>query len=181
MGKSNFEQGRYEEDESKVESERGERGENTPSHDENGVRSLDHLNEADLYEQLTGERPNSETDLNLIKAMGEKEDEPEKEIPLGERLKSYPSKPQRDLDLHGKKGEEAGRIIRLFLLESARQNLRKVRIITGKGLHSEEGQSVLKAVTETRIKELKYEGRILASEWDGKSRTSSGAVIVYLA
>ncbi|MBI5421650.1 Smr/MutS family protein [Candidatus Peregrinibacteria bacterium] len=165
MGKSNPETGHREESEST---------------DENGIRNLDHLNEADLYEQLTGERPDSKTDLSSLRALEEKESEPEEKMTLGERLKKYPSKPQRDLDLHGKKGEEAGRAVRLFLLEAERQNLRKVRIITGKGLHSEEGQSVLKTVTEAKIKELKDEGRILASEWDGKSRTSSGAVIVYL-
>lgn len=152
-----------------------------PGCDENGIRNLDNLDEADLYEQLTGERPSSETDLNSLKAMGEKESEPEEKITLGERLKQYPSKPQRELDLHGRKGEEAGRSVRLFLLESERQNLRKVRIITGKGLHSEEGQSVLKTVTEAKIRELKEEGRVLTFEWDGKSQNSSGAVIVYLA
>lgn len=165
MGKSNAETGHREEFEST---------------DENGVRNLDSLNEAELYEQLTGERPDSKTDLNALKAMEEKESEPEEKMTLGERLKRYPAKPQRELDLHGKKGVEAGQAVRLFLLGSSQQNLRKVRIITGKGLHSEEGQSVLKAVTEAKIKELKDEGRILASEWEGKSRTSSGAVIVYL-
>ena len=164
-----------------VSMEKAGEGEKRPESDENGIRNLDNLDEADLFEQLTGERPSVETDLNLIKHMGEKEDEPEEKMTIGERLKSYPSKPQRDLDLHGKKGEEAGRAVRLFLLESERLNLRKVRIITGKGLHSEEGQSVLKTVTEAKIKELKDEDRILASEWDGKSRTSSGAIIVYLA
>ena len=42
----------------------------------------------------------------------------------------------RKLDLHGCSLDEANRLVRKFIIESAKQNLKKLLIITGKGLRS---------------------------------------------
>ena len=43
----------------------------------------------------------------------------------------------RSLDLHGKALDEANRIIENFITQSYHDKIRKLRIITGKGLHSD--------------------------------------------
>ncbi len=149
--------------------------------DESGVKNLDNMDDEAFYEGLTGEKPDSPKDLDILKMGGEKKEEPEKRRSVAERMSKYPSKPQRELDLHGKKGDEAGRAIRLFVLESDRLNLRKVSIITGKGLHSEQGQSVLKNVAEEKLRELVKEKRVLSYEWGNRNKAHSGSVIVYIA
>ncbi len=55
---------------------------------------------------------------------------------------------QDELDLHEMKLEDAIKATNEFLDQSVRRGLRKVRIITGKGLHSKGGEAVLRpAVT----------------------------------
>lgn len=95
-----------------------------------------------------------------------------------EMLRAYPP-PQDELDLHGKTGAEAERETVRFIGTTTSLRLRTVRIITGKGLHSE-GPAVLPDVVETKLKELKAENRILAFVWEKKAKHRSGAVIVYL-
>ena len=56
--------------------------------------------------------------------------------------------PQATLDLHGETQAEAEGLIVSFLNEAVENGLRKVCIITGKGLHSESGEGVLRATTE---------------------------------
>ena len=51
---------------------------------------------------------------------------------------------QATLDLHGETQKDSGEMISSFLTESYEHGLRKVSIITGKGLHSETGSSVLR-------------------------------------
>lgn len=51
---------------------------------------------------------------------------------------------QATLDLHGETQKDSGEMISSFLTESFEHGLRKVSIITGKGLHSETGSSVLR-------------------------------------
>ncbi len=54
---------------------------------------------------------------------------------------------QATLDLHGETQKESGEMITSFISESVEHGLRKVSIITGKGLHSESGTSVLRDYT----------------------------------
>lgn len=54
---------------------------------------------------------------------------------------------QAILDLHGETQRESRDMISSFLSDSVRNGLRKVSIITGKGLHSEDGNSVLRNLT----------------------------------
>ncbi|NIM16904.1 MAG: hypothetical protein GTO45_33410 [Candidatus Aminicenantes bacterium] len=98
--------------------------------------------------------------------------------PVGEHLKIYPG-PQLELDLHGYTADRAGAKTEAFL-RSARQNdILTVRIIVGKGLHSE-GKAVLPDVVEKKIIELKGKKWILTFKWEKKDKRKSGALIVYL-
>ena len=58
------------------------------------------------------------------------------------RLRSMP--PQATLDLHGFTAREAEDRVRAFLAECRENGIRKISIITGKGLHSEDGVGVLR-------------------------------------
>ncbi|MBO8436884.1 MAG: Smr/MutS family protein, partial [Spirochaetes bacterium] len=52
--------------------------------------------------------------------------------------------PQSTLDLHGYTVAEAESCVKSFLDECRENGLRKISIITGKGLHSEDGIGVLR-------------------------------------
>ena len=99
----------------------------------------------------------------------------EAEQSVGEMLKDYPAV-QRELDLHQKTGGEAKSEIDYFINSCTNQNLRTVRIITGKGLHSKNQQSILPQVTEQKLSELRKEGVVLSF----KREKTGGSVVVYL-
>ena len=54
-----------------------------------------------------------------------------------------------------------------------------LRIIVGKGLHSEDGP-VLPHVIEDLLKELKKDNIVLSYQWEGGKKSKSGAAIVHL-
>ena len=119
----------------------------------------------------------SEDDLR--KAAAEKSAQSDKKPSrINERVASYP-KPQAELDLHGLTADPAGRRVRTFLAEAAIEKLKTVRIITGKGLHSD-GPAVLPDVTELVLQERKSAGLVVHYQWDKKNKQKSGAVIAYL-
>lgn len=95
-----------------------------------------------------------------------------------DKLKSYPP-PQEELDLHRLTGPKAERKTVDFLKTAKTLKLRTVRIITGKGLHSE-GPAVLPDVVETKLEEFKSTGLIFDFRWEKKEKHKSGSVIVYL-
>ena len=64
--------------------------------------------------------------------------------------------PQSTLDLHGMKGEEAEKAVNGFLEECRRVNIRKISIITGKGLHSEDGVPVIRNLVSTILDSSPY-------------------------
>ena len=64
--------------------------------------------------------------------------------------------PQATLDLHGEYKAEGEVAIKEFLQSSYDNGLRKISIITGKGLHSEDGQSVLKTLLDEILKSTPY-------------------------
>ncbi|MBU0577199.1 Smr/MutS family protein [Patescibacteria group bacterium] len=99
----------------------------------------------------------------------------EAEQSIGEMLKDYPAV-QRELDLHQKTGSEAQSEISHFINSCSTQGLRTVRIITGKGLHSKNQQSILPQVTEQKLSQLKKEGLVL----NFKREKTGGSVVVYL-
>lgn len=101
-----------------------------------------------------------------------------KPVPLKRRLKRYPP-PEADLDLHGFTTIGARVKTRSFISNAHVQGFFTLRIIVGKGLHSESGP-VLPHVVEDLLKEMKKENIVLAYEWEGRKKSKSGAVRVYL-
>lgn len=99
-------------------------------------------------------------------------------MPLKRRLKRYPP-PESNLDLHGFTAIGARIKTRSFILSAHVQGLFTLRIIVGKGLHSEDGP-VLPHVVEDLLREMKKENIVLAYEWEGRKKSKSGAVLVYL-
>ena len=93
-------------------------------------------------------------------------------------LAEYPP-PDDDLDLHGLTGPEAEIKTLNFIRTSNTLKQRTIRIITGKGLHSD-GPAILPDIIETQLKELKAAGLIFDFQWEKKEKHKSGAVIVYL-
>lgn len=62
--------------------------------------------------------------------------------------------PQASLDLHGMTSEEADKALRSFVEEALSSGLEKIAIIHGKGLHSDGGVGVLRAVTLSVLDEM---------------------------
>jgi DNA-nicking Smr family endonuclease len=61
-------------------------------------------------------------------------------------------KPQDEIDLHGLTSDIAALKVSEFLVNSRNKGLKKVSIITGKGLHSENGKCVLREVALEEIR-----------------------------
>lgn len=99
-------------------------------------------------------------------------------VPVGERVKVYPA-PQRELDLHGFTSRRAAASVEMFIGKSIRSEIQTVRVIVGKGLHSQ-GRAVLPDVVERKLAELKRNGQVLTYRWEKKDKRKSGSLIVYL-
>ncbi|MBL0714663.1 MAG: Smr/MutS family protein [Desulfosarcina sp.] len=99
-------------------------------------------------------------------------------LSLKEKLRRYPS-PQTQLDLHGATVRKARPRTDAFIRTARTDGLFTVRIIVGKGLHSE-GGAVLPDVIEDHLVALKREGLVLTYRWENRVKRKSGAVIVYL-
>jgi len=93
-------------------------------------------------------------------------------------LKQYPA-PETELDLHGFTGPEAVQRTVSFVAAARQKGLLTLRIITGKGLHSE-GPAVLPDVVEQVLSEMKQEKEIFSFRWEKNEKQKSGAVLVYL-
>ncbi len=99
-------------------------------------------------------------------------------LPYHKRIKRYPP-PEMDLDLHGFTALGAQMKARSFLTACKHQGYFTVRIIVGRGLHSDPGP-VLPDIIEDLLKELKGRDIVLGFSWERKKKSRSGAVIVYL-
>ncbi|MFC2146132.1 Smr/MutS family protein [Acidobacteriota bacterium] len=99
-------------------------------------------------------------------------------VTVSERIKTYPA-PQVELDLHGNTAVEAEKRTEAFIENARREKIRTVRIIVGKGLHSE-GKAVLPDMVEEKIIRLKRKNWLLGFEWEKKDKSKSGALILYL-
>ena len=119
----------------------------------------------------------TDIESDLEKAVAGKTSGPGQKQPVSELISFYPP-PQSELDLHGLTADSAERRIRTFLWESVSDKMKTVRIITGKGLHSE-GPAILPDVTEIVLEEMKSSGIILHYQWEKKVKLKSGALIVY--
>lgn len=103
---------------------------------------------------------------------------PRRTLSVGEKIKTYPPI-QKEIDLHGCTVTEAEKKTRSFILTARHIGLRTVRIIVGKGIHSQ-GKAVLPDAVEKEIVRLKKAGEILTFRWENTSKLKSGAMIVYL-
>ena len=120
------------------------------------------------------------TDANILKVLQEKLDN-QAHIDQRESEKSckhYPS-PETELDLHGATGHEAETRAAAFITAGYHNGVQSLRIITGKGLHSE-GRAVLPDVVEQTVMEFKKKGIVQTFRWEKRAKEKSGAVIVYL-
>ena len=99
-------------------------------------------------------------------------------VPLKKRLKRYPT-PEAELDLHGYKAIEARIRAESFVYTCKIQGFFTIRIIVGKGQHSELGP-VLPDVVEDVLNEMRSKNLVLGFDWDKKAKYGSGSIIVYL-
>ena len=99
-------------------------------------------------------------------------------MPLEKRLKRYPP-PEKSLDLHGYNAIGAEVRSRSFIHSCKLQGFFTIRIIVGKGRHSDQG-AVLPDVVEDVAKEMKKQGLVIGFEWENKVKSKSGALILYL-
>ncbi|MCK5684767.1 Smr/MutS family protein, partial [bacterium] len=99
-------------------------------------------------------------------------------MPLKKRLKRYPGV-ELELDLHGYNAIGAQLKLRSFIQSCKHQGYFTLRIIVGKGLHSENG-AVLPDVVEDELKNMKKENFVISYEWEKKHKVQSGAIVVYL-
>lgn len=163
-----------------------------PKHDKKGFRIIDNRDDlAHLFgappdkknpdEDFSKLLEKSMTDTYQRRMLHEKAADVSnrpKTVPAAERIKSYPP-PQEDLDLHGYTASQAMELTEKFVRKARLDGRRTVRIIVGKGLHSD-GKAVLPDVVEGKLIQLKRHGFVLAYKWEKKDKRKSGAVIVYL-
>lgn len=162
--------------------------------DRHGLPFLDkdqHLSDVFKVSENEAEMPPEEVEIfsellesslkgkNQDALLREKRDRlPAAPVPLKKRLKRYPP-PEKQLDLHGLTATEADAQAETYLRHSWRNGFFTLRLVVGKGLHSEAG-AVLPHVVEDLLVRLKRDGVVLWFEWDKKQKSRSGAVIVYL-
>ncbi|MFH2061200.1 MAG: Smr/MutS family protein [Pseudomonadota bacterium] len=99
-------------------------------------------------------------------------------MPIKKRIKRYPPV-EMELDLHGCTAMEAQAKTRSFIQNSKQLGYFTIRIIVGRGRHSQMGP-ILPDVVEDLVVDIKKQGQILFFEWDKKIKSRSGALIVYL-
>ncbi|MCP5054510.1 MAG: Smr/MutS family protein [bacterium] len=136
----------------------------------------------DEYEDFARMFAESETDRYQLRLMEDKKRSVEKEdtssLTASQQIKAYPP-PEIVLDLHGYTAVEAESATEAFIRKSRAQGIRTVRLITGKGTHSQ-GKAVLPDVVERKLIQLKRQKWVLGFNWEKKDKRKSGAVIVFL-
>lgn len=151
----------------KSEKRSGEKPEEHPDED------LD-MDFAEMLEESLGENGDFKTILQ------EKESSlsPEKPLTVMERIKAYPD-PEDEIDLHGYTAKKAKAKTETFIQNAHYKGIRTVRIIVGKGLHSQ-GKAVLPDAIEKKVASLKKGNLVLTFKWENNGKLKSGAMIVYL-
>ncbi len=104
---------------------------------------------------------------------------PTRQLSLKEKLRRYPP-PQAQLDLHGQTALQARQRAEGFIRTARADGLFTLRIIVGKGLHSQ-GGAVLPDVIEDLTVALKRQDVVLSYRWEKRIKRKSGSLIVYLA
>lgn len=72
-------------------------------------------------------------------------------------MNKYYQRAEAELDLHLMTRDEARREVVSFLAEAETLGYKKVRIITGKGLHSENGEGILRPYVKNMLDGAGYE------------------------
>ncbi len=85
--------------------------------------------------------------------------------------------PEVTLDLHGMKVQEAEEACTAFLKDSAANGMRKISIITGKGLHNDKGFSLLK---EAALSAIRLSGVVTEAYTPKAQFGGSGAIWIIL-
>jgi len=130
------------------------------------------------------EKKSTQTDVDFAQLLeesfkkGRKKKVKKKSMPLKKRLKRYPPV-EAQLDLHGYTAVGAQVKAESFIRNCKHQGFFTLRIIVGKGLHSDLGP-VLPDVVEGVVKQMKKQGLVIFFEWDKKKKSKSGAILVYL-
>jgi len=127
------------------------------------------------FEELVEE---SLTRPDLARTLQEKEAEAAADSAGALSVERYPA-PQAEIDLHGHTTREAASMARAFLERSRHQGLATVRLIVGKGLHSE-GRAVLPDFMERTLAAFRQEGLVLTFRWEKAEKRRSGSLIAYL-
>jgi DNA-nicking Smr family endonuclease len=96
-------------------------------------------------------------------------DEGEKNEKIAKRKALLLMKPERSLDLHGLRADEAIERVNAFLKECKEAGLRKVLIIHGKGLHSTEPPVLAKRII-AHVQKCREAGEygVAPREWGGR-------------
>jgi DNA-nicking Smr family endonuclease len=87
--------------------------------------------------------------------------------------------PDQSIDLHGMQRSEVAAKLKSFIVNSRFYQHKVLLVITGKGLHSENGKAVLRDEVE---RFLKHEGRSFVIEWGRapKNYGGEGALVLFL-
>jgi DNA-nicking Smr family endonuclease len=99
-------------------------------------------------------------------------------MPIKKRLKRYPP-PEAELDLHGFTALGAELKAKAFISTCKHQGYFSLRLIVGRGLHSDLGP-VLPDVIEDLVKVLEKQNIVLSHKWDQQKKSKSGSLIVYI-
>ncbi|MCF6179838.1 MAG: Smr/MutS family protein [Geopsychrobacter sp.] len=95
------------------------------------------------------------------------------------QLKKGHLAPDASLDLHGLQRQQVAGKIAFFLQNATYQGWRTLLIVTGRGLHSVDGEPVLRDEAE---RYLAAEGKALVAEWGRAPRQygGAGALVIFL-
>lgn len=72
-------------------------------------------------------------------------------------MNKYYRQPEAEIDLHKMTKDEARREVGIFIAQSEVLGYKKIRIITGKGIHSENGEGVLRSYIREILERGNYE------------------------
>lgn len=106
----------------------------------------------------------------------EREDDPALQTPAERRRKLHALKSEATIDLHGLTRDDAWMRLEAFFADCVRRGLRKVLIIHGKGMHSDDNP-VLKKMVQVFIERNPHAGE---SGFSSKSEGGSGSTWVLL-
>ena len=117
--------------------------------------------------------------VNFTDCLTVDDDQPLAEPRRLKQLKRGKLVPDASLDLHGCNRSEAAQKLIHFLDDSIYQGRKTVLVITGKGLHSEDGAPILRDEVEAFLAD---KGKTFVTEWGRapKQYGGSGALVLFL-